>query len=131
MKADNLLRCVLIHSTSCDPNITVRRIMRTSSSDSDVVTGLEIWRQTAVTCAGSTQTRVVTLLKQIITPTEWNPEKSTDVLQVYHHWLELISKYKSLNSEKIASSIEITLALQNARGPLANALSLDINEKST
>ena len=30
-----------------------------------------------------------------------------------------------------ASSIKITLALQNVRGPLANALSLSINEKST
>ena len=51
---------------------------------------------------------------------------------MYHHWLELISKYESLSSEKIASSIKITLALQkNVRGPLANALSVSINEKST
>ena len=109
----------------------VRRIMRTTSSDSEVVTGLEIWRQMAVTYAGSAQTRVVTLLKQIMTPSEWNPEKSSNVLQMYHHWLELISKYESLNSEKIASSIKITLALQNVRCPLANALSLSITEKST
>ena len=128
MKADNFLRCVLLHSTSGDPSTVVRRIMRTSSSDSDVVTGLEIWCQMAVTYA---QTRVVTLLKQIMTPTEWNPEKSPNVLQMYHHWLELISKYESLRSEKIASSIKIKLALQNVRGPLANALSLSINEKST
>ena len=47
MKADNFLRYVLFHSTSGDPNIMVRRIMRTSSSDSEVVTGLEIWRQMA------------------------------------------------------------------------------------
>ena len=131
MKADNFIRYVLLHSTSGDPNIMVRRIMRTSSSDSDVVTGLEIWHQMAVTYAGSAQTRVVTLLKQIMTPSEWNPEKSPNVLQMYHHWLELISKYESLSSEKIASSIKITLALQNVRGPLANALSLSITEKST
>ena len=131
MKADNFLKCVLLHSMSGDPNIMVRRIMRASSSDSDVVTGLEFWRQMAVTYAGSAQTRVVTLLKQIMTPTEWNPGKSPNVLQMYHHWLELISKYESLSSEKIASSIKITLALQNVRGPLANALSLSINEKST
>ena len=105
--------------------------MRTTSSDSEVVTGLEIWRQMAVTYAGSAQTRVVTLLKQIMTPSEWNPEKSSNVLQLYHHWLELISKYESLSSEKIAPSIKITLALQNVRGPLANALSLSITEKST
>ena len=66
---------VLLHSTSGDPNIMVRHIMRTSSSDSDVVTGPEIWRQMAVTYAESAQTRVVTVLKQIMTPTEWNPAK--------------------------------------------------------
>ena len=80
MKADNFLRYVLLHSTSGDPNIMVRRIMRTSSSDSDVVTGLEIWRQMAVTYSGSAQTRVVALLKQIMTPSEWNPEKSPNVV---------------------------------------------------
>ena len=111
MTADNFLRYALLHSTSGDPNIMVRRIMRTSSSDSDVVIGLEIWRQMAVTYAGSAQTQVVTLLKQIMTPTKWNPENSPNVLQMYHHWLELISKYESLSSEKIASSIKITLAL--------------------
>ena len=131
MQADNFLRYVLLHSTSGDPNTMVRRIMRTSSSDSDVVTGLEIWRQMVVTYAGSAQTRVVTLLKQIMTPPQWNPEKSPNVLQMYHRWLEFISKYVSLSSEKLASSIEITLALQNVRGPLANALSLSINEKPT
>ena len=84
----------------------------------------------AVTYAGSAQIRVVTLLKQIMTPTEWNPEKSANVLHMYHHWLELIRKYESLSSEKIASNIKITLAFQNVRGPLANVLSLN-NEKST
>ena len=131
LKADNFLRYVLLHSTSGDPNVMVRRITRTTSSDSEIVAGLEIWRQMAVTYAGSAQTRVVTLLKQIMTPSEWNPEKSSNVLQQYHHWLELISKYESLSSEKIAPSITITLALQNVRGPLANALSLSITEKST
>ena len=48
----------------------VRRVMRTSNSDSDVVTGLEIWRQVAVTYAGSAQAQVVALLKHIMTPTE-------------------------------------------------------------
>ena len=131
IKADNFLRYVLLHSTSGDPNIMVHRVMRTSSSDSEVVTGLEIWRQMAVTYAGSAQTRVVTLLKQIMTPSEWNPEKSSNVLQMYHHWLELISRYESFSSEKIASNVKITLALQNVRGPPANALSLSIIEKST
>ena len=131
MKADSFLRYVLLHSTSSDPNIMVRRIMRTSKSDSEVVIGLESWRQMAVTYAGSAQTRIVTLLKQIMTPSEWNPEKSSNVLQMYHHWLELISKYESLSSERIASNIKITLALQNVRGPLANALSFSITEKST
>ena len=70
IKADNFLKYVLLHSTSGDPNVMLRRIMRTTSSDSEVVTGLEIWRQMAVTYAGSAQTRVVTLLKQIMTPSE-------------------------------------------------------------
>ena len=56
LKADNFLRYVLFHSTTGDPNVMVRRIMRTTSSDSEVVTGLEIWRQMAVTYAGSAQT---------------------------------------------------------------------------
>ena len=60
---------------------------------------------------GQLKTPVVTLLKQITTPMEWNPERLPNVLQMYHHWLELISKYGSFNSEKIASSIKITLAL--------------------
>ena len=89
-------------------------------TDSDVVTALEIWRQVVVTYEGSAQTRVVALLKQIMTHTQWNPEKSTNVFHMYHHWLKLISKYESLSSEKIASSIKIGLALQNVRGPLAN-----------
>ena len=96
IKADNFLRYVLLHSTSGDPNVMVRRIMRTTSSDSEVVTGPEIWCQMAVTYAGSAQTRVVTLLKQIMTPSEWNPEKSSNVLHIYHHWLELISKYECI-----------------------------------
>ena len=70
-------------------------------------------------------------LKQTLTPTEWNPERPPNVAQMYHHWLKLISKYESLSSEKIASSIKIALALQNVRGPLKNALSVSINEKST
>ena len=98
MTANNFLRYVLLHSTSADPNIMVRRVMRTSSSDSTVVIGLELWRQMAVTYAGSAQTREVALLKQFMTPTEWNPEESTNVLQIYHHWLELISKCESLSS---------------------------------
>ena len=58
MKADNFLGHVVLHSTSGDPNIMVRRVMRTSSSDSDVlVTGLEIWIHMAVTYAGSAQTQ--------------------------------------------------------------------------
>ena len=50
--------------------------MRTTNSDSEVVAGLEIWRQMAVTYAGSAQTRVVTLRKQIMTPSEWKPQEA-------------------------------------------------------
>ena len=115
MQADNFLRYVLLHSTSGDPNIMVRRVMRTSSSDSDVVTGLEIWRQMAVTYAGSAQTRVATLLKQIVTPTEWNPEESAKVLQKYHHWLELISKYVTSIRKDIVEHQETSRARYQRR----------------
>ena len=63
MKAGNFVKYVLLHSTSGDRDIMVCQVMRTSSSDSDVVTGLEIW-QMAVTYAGSARAWVVTLLKQ-------------------------------------------------------------------
>ena len=80
MRADSFLRYVLLQLTSgvvaSDPNIMARCVMRTSRSDSDVVTGLEIWRQMAVTMAGLAETQVVTLLRQIMTLTEWNPEWS-------------------------------------------------------
>ena len=108
MKADNFPRYVLLRATSRDPNVMVRRFARASSSDSEVVTGLDIWRQMAVTYARSAQTQVGTRLKQIMPPTEWNPGRSPSVLQMHHHWLELISKCESLSSEKIASSIKIT-----------------------
>ena len=106
-------------SQVCSASLNIRRPQHHDSSHHENVklalrcfTGLEIWRQMAVTYAGSAQIRVVTLLKQIMTPTEWNPDKSPNVLHMYHHWLELISKYESLISEKIAPNIKITLALQ-------------------
>ena len=42
LKADFFLKYTLLHATSGDPNVMVRRIMRTSDSDSGAVTGLEI-----------------------------------------------------------------------------------------
>ena len=75
MKADNFLRYVLLHSTSGNPNIMVRRIMRTSSSDSDVVTDSKSGVNGRHLCRISS-TRAVTLLKQIMTPTEWKSRKN-------------------------------------------------------
>ena len=68
-----------VYLASCDirrPNVMVRRITRTSDSDSGAVTGLEIWRQMSIHFAGSAKTRTVSLLKQIMSPVEWNAEKS-------------------------------------------------------
>ena len=45
IKADFFLWYSLLHATSGDPNVMVRRITRTSNSDSGAVAGLEIWRQ--------------------------------------------------------------------------------------
>ena len=45
LKADFFVRYTLLHATSGDPNVMVRRITRTSSADSGAVTRLEIWHQ--------------------------------------------------------------------------------------
>ena len=131
MRVDNFPRYVLLHSTSGDPNMMVRRVMRTSCSDSDVVTGLELWKQMAVTYVRSAQTQIVALLKEILTPAEWNPERSPNVLQMYRHWLKLISKYEALKLWEDRFKRRDHVSTSNVKGPLANALSLSINEKST
>ena len=131
LKADFFLRYTLLHATSGDPNVMVRRIMRTSDSDSGAVTGLEIWRQMSIHFAGSAKTRTVSLLKQIMSPVEWNAEKSKDVIQQYYHWLELISKYEAISSEKISDTVKITLALQNVKGNLAQSLNVSISDSTT
>ena len=132
LKADFFLRYTLLHATSGDPNVMVRRIMRTSDSDSGSVTGLEIWRQMSIHFAGSAKTRTVSFLKQIMSPVEWNAEKSKDVIQqYYYHWLELISKYEAISSEKITDTVKITLALQNVKGNLAQSLNVSISDSTT
>ena len=131
LKADFFLRYTLLHATSGDPNVMVRRIMRTSDSDSGSVTGLEIWRQMSIHIAGSAKTRTVSLLKQIMSPVEWNAEKSKDVIQQYDHWLELISKYEAISSEKITDTVKITLALQNVKENLAQSLNVSISNSTT
>ena len=117
LTADFFLRCTLLHATSGNPDVMVRRIVRTSDSDSGAVTGLEIWRQMSIYFAGA-KTRTASLLKQIMSPVEWNAEKSKDVIQQCYHWLELISKYEAVSSEKISDSVKITLALQMSKGTL-------------
>ena len=73
VKPDMFCRYVF-HSTSGDPSIMVRCVMRTSSSDSDVVSGLEILRQ----MDGSHVCRICSnssshSSQAIMAPTEWNP----------------------------------------------------------
>ena len=131
LKADFFLRYTLLLATSGDPNVIVRRIMRTSDSDSGAVTGLEIWRQMSIHFAGSAKTPTVSILKQIMSPVEWNAEKSKDVIQQYYHGLELISKYVAISSEKITDTVKITLALQNVKGTLAQSLNVSISDSTT
>ena len=126
LKADFFLRYTLLRATSGDPNV-----MRTSDSDSGSVTGLEIWRHISIHFAGSAKTWPVSLLKQIMSPVEWNAEKSKDVIQQYYHWLELISKYEAISSEKITDTVKITLALQNVKGNLAQSLNVSISDSTT
>ena len=64
LKVDFFLCYTLLHVTSGDPNVMVRRIMRTSNSDSGAVTGLDTWHQVTHHLAGSSKTRTVSLLKQ-------------------------------------------------------------------
>ena len=80
---------------------------------------------------GSAKTRTVSLLKQIMSPVEWNAEKSKDVIQQYYHWLELISKYEAISSEKITDTVKITPALQNVKGNLAQSLNVSISDSTT
>ena len=105
--------------------------MRTSDPDLGAVTGLEIWRQMSIHFAGSAKTRTVSLLKQIMSPVEWNAEKSKDVIQQYYHWLELTPKYEAISSEKISDTVKITLALQNVKGNLAQSLNVSISDSTT
>ena len=81
--------------------------------------------------AGSAKTRTVSLLEQIMSPVEWNAEKSKDVIQQYYHWLELISKYEAISSEKISDTVKITLALQNVKGNLAQSLNVSFSDSTT
>ena len=67
------------------------------------------------------------MLKQIMSPVEWNVEKSKDALQQYYHWLELISKYEALSGVKFTNAVKITLALQSARGNLAQPLKISVS----
>ena len=131
LKADFFLRYTLLHATSGDPNVMVRRIMKISESDSGAVTGLEIWRQMSIHFAGSAKTRTVSFLKQIMSLVEWSAEKLKDVIQQYYHWLELISKYEAISSEKITDTVKITLALQNVKGNLAQSLNVSISDSTT
>ena len=105
--------------------------MRTSDSDSGAVTGLEIWRHMSIHFAGSVKTRTVSLHKKITSPVEWSAEKSKDVTQQCYHWLELISKYEAISSEKISDTAKITLALQNVKGNLTQSLNVSLSDSTT
>ena len=114
------------------PNVMVRRIMRTSNSDSDAVTGLDTWRHMIHQFAWFSKTRTVSLLKQIMSHVEWNVKKSKDVFQQFYHWLELISKYVAFSGEKITDTVKITtLALKNFRGNFAQSVNISIREPTT
>ena len=73
----------------------------------------------------------MSLLKQIMSPVEWSAEKSKDVIQQYYHWLEPISKYEAVSSEKISDTVKIALALQNVKGNLAQSLNVSVSDSTT
>ena len=113
LKADYFLRYTLLHATSGDPNVMVRRIMRTSDSDSGQSLDWRFGDKCQFTLRG--QRNCVTPQADHVT-SGVDAEKSKDVIQQYYHWLELISnfsKYEAVSSEKISDTVKITLALQN------------------
>ena len=127
--------CFLVmHSASCGFRVSKchgRKDHEMSNSDSGAVIGLETWRQMSHHFAESARTRMVSLLKQIMSPAEWNDEKSVDVIQQHYHWLEFIPKYAAISSDKIADTVNITLALQNVRGNPAQSLNVSVSESTT
>ena len=44
------------------------------------------------------------------------------------NWLELISRYEAISSDKITDTVKITLALQNVKGNLAQSLNVSISD---
>ena len=102
LKADFFLRYTLLHATSGDPNVMVRRIMRTSNFRFRRSHWPVNLASNVNSLCGVSETRTVSLLKQTMSPVEWNAQKSKDVIQQCYHWLELVSKYEAVSSEKIS-----------------------------
>ena len=128
LKADFFLRCTLLHATSGDPNVMVRRIMRTSVSDSGAVTGLEFWRQMSVHFARSAKTKTVSLLKVCH---RWSGMQRRQRMSLSSTIIGVPSKYEAISSEKISDTVKITLALQNVKGNLAQSLNVSISDSAT
>eukprot|EP00971_Amphidinium_carterae_P252980 5022442-Amphidinium_carterae.1 len=66
--ASNFLNHILLHTTKGEPNLLVRRLIRTSS-------GLETWRQLYIKHAGGHRHRQIQLLQMIFHP-QWSESPS-------------------------------------------------------
>ena len=53
-----------------------------------------------------------------------------DALQLYHHWLQLISNYEAHIDEKITDTMRPPLALQNVKGSLAQSLKASVSDST-
>ena len=95
-------------------------------ADLGTVIGLDIWRQITHQFAGSSKTRSVSLIKQIMSLAECNVDKSNDVLQQGDRWLECISKYEVVTGEKVTDTVKITFVLQNVKKAISLSLCMSV-----
>eukprot|EP00971_Amphidinium_carterae_P350037 6491353-Amphidinium_carterae.2 len=119
--ASNFLNYILLHTTKGEPNLLVRRLMRTSS-------GLETWRQLYAKYAGGHRHRQIQLLQGILHP-QWLESPSAFISE-YYNWLEDIAQYAIETTDAISEPIKIAVVLQHIKGPLVQHLKLNISAES-
>eukprot|EP00971_Amphidinium_carterae_P215030 4267541-Amphidinium_carterae.1 len=119
--ASNFLNYILFHTTKGEPNLLVRRLIRTSS-------GLETWRQLYIKYAGGHRHRQIHLLQRILHP-QWSQSPSA-IISEYYKWLEDIAQYAIETTDTISEPIKIAVVLQHIKGPLTQHLKLNISSDS-
>ena len=120
IKADFLPRYTLLHATSKDPSIVVRRIMWTSNSDSGTVTGLD----------GDLASNDSSACKVI-------KNQNVFVAQADHVTCRVecrgdsFQSMKHLAARRLPTESKITLALESVKGNLAQSLNVSVSDTTT